>query len=188
MFMFDWLFGKKESVQHVAELPARAAAAAPAPATARTEAVLAQTVAPGTAIHYHPELIGKLTQEHQCLLRLFEHVQRAAREGDVVLAARHLEAFRVQLQGHLLTENVRLYVYLEHALAGDASSHQLMRAFRHEMDDIGKAVVDFLTSYRELARRPDLTPQFLQALEGIGKVLVERIQREEETLYPLYAA
>ncbi|MGQ0709218.1 MAG: hemerythrin domain-containing protein [Rhodoferax sp.] len=181
--MFDWLFGKKESVHHVAQVPA-AAKAVPVPAAAAP----AQAVAPGTGIHYHPDLIGKLTQEHQNLLRLFEHVQHAAQEGDVVLAARHLEAFRVQLQGHLLTENVRLYVYLEHALAADASSHQLMRAFRHEMDDIGKAVVDFLGHYRELAQRPDLTPKFIQSLEGIGAVLVERIRREEGILYPLYTA
>lgn len=185
--MFEWLFGKKEQVQTVSKVPSSVDAQAQT-APGRSAASAPGAVAPGTGIHFHPELIGKLSQDHQALLKLFGQTQEAARQGDVALAARQLEAFRVLLQGHLLTENVRLYVYLEHALAADASSHQLMRAFRHEMDDIGKAVVDFLGAYRDLARRPDLTPQFLLALDGIGKVLVERIQREEETLYPLYTA
>lgn len=183
MYMFEWLFGKKEHVQTVSKVPA-AKPSAPAAVSPPESA----TVAPGTGIHYHPELIAKLSQDHQLLLKLFAQTQDAARQGDVVEAARQLDAFRTQLQGHLLTENVRLYVYLEHALASDASSHQLMRAFRHEMDEIGKVVVDFLGTYRDLAKRPDLAPAFLQALDGIGVVLVERIHREEETLYPLYAA
>lgn len=183
MYLFDWLFGKKENVQDAAPTPAPAPAAAPKPSAAASD-----TVAPGTAIHYHPELVGKLKQDHQGLLQLFTQTQAAARSGDVVQAARHLEAFRILLQSHLLTENVRLYVYLEHALAQDAPSHQLIRSFRHEMDDIGKAVVDFLVTYRDLAQHPEFAQQFSEALDGIGKVLAERIRREEDTLYPLYAA
>ena len=183
MVLFDWLFGKKEHVQSVASATSKVPVAPQAPHGAAPE-----KVAPGTAIHFHPELVGKLQQDHQALLRLYTQTQTAARRGDVVQAAAHLEEFRILLQSHLLTENVRLYVYLEHALAKDASSHQLIRSFRHEMDDIGKVVVKFLTDYRDLARHPEFAQQFSEALDGIGKVLAERIRREEETLYPLYSA
>lgn len=183
MVLFDWLFGKKEHVQSVASTPSQAPAAPQAP-----PADAAQAVAPGTAIRYHPELVGKLRHDHQLLLQRFTLTQAAARIGDVVQAAQHLDEFRVLLQGHLLTENVRLYVYLEHALAKDGPSHPLIRSFRHEMDDIGKAVVAFLSDYRDLAQHPEFAKEFSQALDGIGKVLVERIRREEETLYPLYSA
>jgi regulator of sigma D len=180
MYMFDWLFGKKEHIQGVAQVPAAQNTPAPAAIPAAT--------APGTGIHFHPELVEKLSHEHRMLLKLFTQTQAAARQGDVVHAAQHAEAFRVLLQGHLLSENVRLYVYLEHSLAGDASSFALIRAFRHEMDGIGKAVMDFLGRYRDLAQRPDLAAQFLHELDGIGQVLAQRIAREEETLYPLYTA
>lgn len=183
MYLFDWLFGKKEPAHGGVVAPPKAPAAPEKPPVAATE-----NVAPGTAIHFHPELVGKLQQDHQALLRLYTQTQTAARRGDVVQAARHLEEFRILLQSHLLTENVRLYVYLEHALAKDGSSRQLIRSFRHEMDDIGKAVVAFLNDYRDLARHPEFAQQFSEALEGIGKVLAERIRREEETLYPLYSA
>ena len=183
MYLLDWLFGKKEHVESVPSVPLTASGSPPEPVPAVSGAV-----APGTAIHFHPELVGKLQQDHIALLRLYTQTQTSARCGDVVQAAHHLEEFRILLQGHLMTENVRLYVYLEHTLDKDASSHQLIRSFRHEMGDIGKAVEVFLHDYRDLTQHPEFTQQFSEAFEGIGKVLAERIRREEETLYPLYTA
>lgn len=112
----------------------------------------------------------------------------AAAQGNLAEAASLLEKFRVRLQGHLLTENVRLYIYLEHQLAGDPSSFALIHEFRQEMDGIGKALAAFLRKYQNLAAEPGLAPAFVDELAGVGKVLVERIQREEATLYPLYTA
>ena len=95
--------------------------------------------------------------------------------------------FRFALQGHLLTENVRLYVYLERRLAHDPASYELIHSFRHEMDRIGRDVVHFLEQYRELETKPHLLQTFISDLDAIGKVLVKRIQSEEDILYPLYA-
>ncbi|MBW7903236.1 MAG: hemerythrin domain-containing protein [Rhodocyclaceae bacterium] len=176
MFLFDRLFGKREAAPATAAGP-------PAPAAPPRQA----TAAPGTSIHYHAGLIDKLTGDHRTLLRLFGDTQAAALAGDVALAAARLEEFRAALQDHLLTENIRLYVYLEHTLAADAQSHALIHGFRHEMDGIGRAVVGFLDKYRDLAAHPERAAEFAEDLAGIGKVLVERIRREEETLYPLYA-
>lgn len=183
MFLFDLLFGK-------ADKPAASAsgrqAASPAP-HAVAPAAGSGSAAPGTGILFHPELIAKFRQDHQHLLKLFQATKAAADIGAVAEAAGHLDEFRAALQDHLLTENVRLYVYLEHALASDATSHALIHGFRHEMDEIGKVVVGFLGKYHDLAQRPDLAPGFAAELDIVGKVLAKRIQREEETLYPLYA-
>lgn len=172
MFLFDLLFGKKASAPPT-DVPV------PAPAAPAN-------TAPGTRIHYHGDLIDKLTGDHRHLLTLFGETQAAAGQGDVAVAAARLEAFRSALQAHLLTENVRLYVYLEHLLAGDPSSRDLIHEFRHEMDSIGKALVAFLGKYRELATRPDLAAAFADELAAVGGILVQRIEREEGTLYPLY--
>lgn len=177
MFLFDLLFGKREqAASAVAELAVPPAASPPVSHTA-----------PGTNIHFHPDLIGKLTGDHQLLLQLFGETRAAAVRGDAAAAAARLEEFRVALQSHLLTENIRLYVYLEHALAGDEQSGRLIHEFRHEMDEIGKVLVGFLGKYRQLAAQPEQAAAFAAELDGIGKVLVERIRREEGTLYPLYA-
>ncbi|MBZ0126685.1 MAG: hemerythrin HHE cation-binding protein [Rhodocyclales bacterium] len=174
--MFDFLFRKGKSVE------ASPAAVAPPPAPATPE-----KAAPGTAIRFHPELVAELKHDHQVLLTLFASIQSAFKEGRLQAVVEHLEAFRTSIQSHLLKENVRLYIYLEHQLAGDETSHQLIHDFRHEMDGIGKAVVAFLAKYKDLSVDGNLVASFGRDLEAVGKVLVDRIQREEETLYPLYA-
>lgn len=174
--MFDFLFRKGKSAE------ASPAAVAPPPASATPE-----KAAPGTAIRFHPELVAELKHDHQVLLTLFASIQSAFKEGRLQAVVEHLEAFRTSIQSHLLKENVRLYIYLEHQLAGDETSHQLIHDFRHEMDGIGKAVVAFLAKYKDLSVDGNLVASFGRDLEAVGKVLVDRIQREEETLYPLYA-
>lgn len=170
MFL-DFLFGKKSPA------PAPAPSADVAPAAA---------VAPGTHIAYHPQLVGELIQEHRNLLACFNAVAQAFDSGDLAATCRELEHFRGALLAHLLKENVRFYIYLEHALAGDATSHALVHQFRHEMDGIGKVVIAFLAKYAELANTPALAESFPGELGGIGEVLIQRIRNEEDTLYPLY--
>jgi regulator of sigma D len=145
-------------------------------------------MAPGTRIAHHFELIAQLEQDHRDLLRIYSGLRRASDAGRMQEAGEQLETFRHALQGHLLKENVKLYVYLEHTLAADATSHELMHGFRHEMDRIGKAVMVFLDRYRDLAGHPEWKDDFARELDGIGKVLVERMRNEESNLYPLRPA
>jgi hypothetical protein len=63
-----------------------------------------------------------------------------------------------------------------------------MHGFRHEMDDIGRAVVGFLEKYKEIGQHPELARPFSTDLAAIGEALVARIKREEEILYPMYSA
>lgn len=142
--------------------------------------------APGTAIRYSADLIGKLKGEHARLLAIFARIQQAFEQGDLALVSRALAEFRVAIQGHLLAENVRLYIYLEHQLAGDGAGSELIRSFRHEMDGIGKAVMSFLNKYRNIAAEPTLAESFGSDLAAVGEILARRIEREETTLYPLY--
>ena len=174
MFL-DFLFGKKKSASvPTADEPAAPAKAAPG------------AVAPGTHIAYHPQLVDELIQEHRKLLDCFKAIGQAFEGGDLAATCRELEHFRGGLLAHLLKENVRFYIYLEHALAGDEASHTLVHQFRHEMDGIGKAVLAFLGKYADLAKNPALAASFASELGSIGEVLVQRIRNEEDSLYPLY--
>lgn len=142
--------------------------------------------APGTHIGYNADLVPHLHADHLMLAEIFTAIGTAFHAGDLTATVRHMNHFRMAIQAHLLSENVRLYIYLEHALARDAASHALVHEFRHEMDGIGKAVLAFLSKYRDLNTQPNLALSFGSDLEAVGKVLVERIEREESTLYPLY--
>lgn len=167
--MFEFLFGRKKQT-----------------ATAQDSQPAAHSAAPGTHIAYSPELIDELKDDHHQLLQIFGAIGAAHAAGDLAETAVLLERFRSALAEHLLKENVRFYIYLEHALQKDASSHALVHQFRREMDGIGKAVLAFLDRYRNIAADPVLTGSFAADLAAVGKVLGQRIRSEEQTLYSLY--
>ncbi|PKM45856.1 MAG: hemerythrin HHE cation-binding protein [Gammaproteobacteria bacterium HGW-Gammaproteobacteria-1] len=166
--MFDF-FRKKGGVQP---------AAAPAAPQYNT--------APGTEIRYHPELIDQLVSDHQKLLGIYGEIEEAFAAGDYARVSDKLDEFRGGLQGHLLTENVRLYIYLDRCLAGDETNSELIRGFRREMDGIGKVAMNFLKKYEAIGVDKELAGAFAKDFATIGQVLGERIQKEEQVLYPLY--
>ena len=142
--------------------------------------------APGTQIRYSPDLIDSLQSDHQTLLSLYGEINTAFDEKRYSDVSSMLTTFKSGLNAHLLTENVRLYIYLEHALVGDSTSSELIHGFRKEMDEIAKVAIGFLRKYEAIGVDEDLADHFATDFATIGKVLVERIQKEENTLYPLY--
>jgi hypothetical protein len=142
--------------------------------------------APGTEIYYDPVLVVELKQDHQRLLGLYVRIKEQFERGDLAALTEGLEEFRLLLQSHLLTEKIRLYIYLEHALANEPDTIELIRRFKQEMDAIGRDVTSFLRKYEALAVNPSLAGQFHQDLDRIGSILNKRIQAEENQLYALY--
>ena len=179
MFLFDLLFGNKKSTGTAAMAPAAVTAAA---------STASAVSAPGTRIHHDPELIVALKEDHRRLLATFKAIAAASLAGELTTVQTLLARFQTMIMDHLLKENVRLYVYLEHVLENDPTSHQMMHGFRHEMDGIGRAVVGFLDKYKQIGSHPELADPFANDLQGIGEALVARIKREEDLLYPMYSS
>lgn len=142
--------------------------------------------APGTSIHHDPTLIAKLRKDHQVLFDIYNQVQAAFDAKNFARVKDLLAEFRSTVQQHLLTENVKLYIYLSHQLASDAANAQIISEFRHEMNGIARVVMDFLRRYTEGPLGANEAAAFKKELEEIGSALVKRTQREENTLYPLY--
>lgn len=137
-------------------------------------------------ISYDHDLIDTFQAEHQSLLRLFGDIRKAAEEEDYKIVHVKLKKFTSILRGHLLTENVKLYVYLSKELAHDPENKEIIMSFRREMMQIGKVVNRFVTVYDRPLWSLDMRQDFLPELIAIGEILIERINREENTLYPLY--
>ncbi|MDP2762778.1 MAG: hemerythrin domain-containing protein [Sideroxyarcus sp.] len=152
----------------------------------RPMAAEGQTVS-GTQLHYDPDLVSNLLADHQMLLGIFGDIAAAMKLKNMKLVKEKLGKFGDELNGHLLKENIRFYVYLQHSLNNDPENAATMLGFRKEMQQIGKAVVDFLHRYTTEGDWNEATWQsFQQEIGGIGQVLTKRIQREENSLYPLY--
>lgn len=142
--------------------------------------------APGTRIGYDPELIGRFNEQHQRLLSGFAAIlaHAQARRYEALMAAVGL--FRKELSEHLLDENVRLYTYLSHCLNHDPSSESLARDMHLEMARIGQGVSSFIRRFTHSGVDDTNVEAFLAESQSIRIALLDRIQREEATLYPLY--
>lgn len=167
--MFN-LFGKKKAPTH----------------TEQQDNNVEYSSAPGTEIHYHPDLIDKLQSDHRHLLELYGEINRLFEQQDYPQVSKMLDVLKSELRGHLLTENIKLYIYLDHMLANDEMNSSLIKDFRREMDGIAKVALRFLSKYEAIGVDKELAPSFARDFGELGKVLVERIKREEEVLYPLY--
>ncbi|WP_197513154.1 hemerythrin domain-containing protein [Acidihalobacter aeolianus] len=139
-----------------------------------------------SGIRFSSELVPRLKSDHQELLVIYQAIQKRFAEGDLGGTVSKLADFRYLLQDHLLTENVRFYLYLSQQFAEDETNSELIRGFRQEMDAIGRIVLRFLDRYEKMADDHGLANSFLQEFGEIGAVLTKRIKKEEQTLYPLY--
>lgn len=137
-------------------------------------------------IRYDAGLVQSLKDDHVELVKMYGQLGREVEAGRYSVISSSLLAFKTRLEGHLLTENVRFYVYLEQSMANDADNMAIIRDFRREMNGIARGVVDFVRRYQQQAVNSTNHEEFMQEYAAVGKLLTMRIEREEGSLYPLY--
>lgn len=142
--------------------------------------------APGTEIRYSPELVGKFEQEHQRFFALHGAILDAQERRELSAIPPLMNEFEALLTGHLLSERVRLYAYMDAYFSADQKTRTMLREYRTEMDRIGDSVMQLFRKYRNIETDSTLTQTFNRDFEELGKILAERMQREESILYPLY--
>ena len=142
---------------------------------------------PERSIRYDPGLVANLTKDHGELVAMYGQLGQDVRDGHYQRIPNALLSFKTRLEAHLLIENVRFYVYLEQALAGDSENMAIIRDFRREMNGIARGVVEFVRRYQQQRVTVANAHDFMREYEEVGKLLVMRIEREEGNLYPLYA-
>ncbi|HEY0721424.1 MAG TPA: hemerythrin domain-containing protein [Gammaproteobacteria bacterium] len=142
--------------------------------------------APGTEIHYSPTLIDELKGDHQQLLAAYMSIKASFDQGNYAAVSQQLNDFRFGLHSHLLTENVRLYIYVGSMLSHDGQKAEMIRTFRHEMEGIGKTALRLLKKYEAINLDTELADPFARDFAAIGSILTDRIKKEESVLYPLY--
>ena len=153
-----------------------------------TPPAVRQSHEPGTYIGYDPLLVGRLRSEHQRILVLFAQTQALLTTRDYDGVKRKLGELRITMQDHLMTANVRFYVYVSRYLAGDAAKSAIINEYRREMLVSSRQVMDFLRTYSAARFDDNLANTFQIELLVISSALVNRIEREQASLLPLYQA
>jgi hypothetical protein len=142
--------------------------------------------APGTKITYDRTLVPRLKQDHAQLLKIFTLMLNDAKAANYQKLKLHLGAFQKLFNAHALSEYTKLYIFLDYAFKQDEANNELIREFKREMNEIGRAVRAFYVNWIEADISDRNVKDFLTQAEGMGKVLVRRIKTEEERLYEIY--
>lgn len=144
--------------------------------------------APGHDGHigYDPALIDSLLRDHAELKHLFARIGGLARGGDAHELQALLIDFKSRLEAHVLTENLRFYDCVEASVAGQPDIAAMVHSFRHEMNDIERAVIDFVRQYHACAFSTEERCDFAMHYARVGKLLAHRLATEEDSLYRLY--
>jgi regulator of sigma D len=139
-----------------------------------------------TGIKYDPSLIKDLKDDHSDLVALYGEIwSEGYQKQDYSKMATSIAHFKSDFQAHLLSENVKFYVYLEQALANDPHNLALVKEFRTDMNDIANAVVKFCKTYQGDFSASKLE-KFKSDYQAVGEVLTRRVSLEEKSLYVLY--
>jgi hypothetical protein len=144
--------------------------------------------APGTRIGYDPLLIKRLKADHHRMLDLFTQTQSLLTTHDYDGVKRKLGELRITLQDHLMTASVKFYVYVSRQLAADPAKTAIINEYRREMLVNSRQIMDFLRTYSAARLDDTFAEPFQIELLVIGSALVQRIEREQTTLFPLYQA
>ena len=147
-----------------------------------------QPLAPGTRIGYDPQLIPRLRADHQRMLEIFTQTQSLLTTRDYDGVKRKLGELRITLQDHLMTANVKFYVYVSRHLAADPAKTAIINEYRREMLVNSRQIMDFLRTYSAVRLDDTFADTFQIELLVIGSALVQRIEREQSALFPLYQA
>jgi len=137
------------------------------------------------AIGYSPQLIGRLCGDHQQLLGLYQAMLDLLAQQRYEQIPAALGAFKSKFDAHVLHENLRFYCYLEQKLGGQELA--TMKDFRSNMNRIARGVINFVRKYQAAGVAAANRRVFEEELRLIGTLLLQRIQAEEQDLYPLYA-
>ena len=141
-----------------------------------------------TGVPHHSALVQGLVNDHRQLLQAFGRLKHCAEAEDPGAFKHALVDFKALLVPHLLQEAIKLYTFLRQELKaqGNQQVYQMVNGYKTEMGGIGDAAVRFVETYTATA---DADIDFVgvrAALDDIGKLLGDRIRREEAELYPLY--
>ena len=135
---------------------------------------------------YDPGLVTVLTEQHRELIMLLIRARSAAQQSRFEDVKITLSQFRVSLDDHLYQESVALLPYLSSRVNAEITRTSL-KDMHNNTAHIERTVAGFLNHYLSYPVSERNAARFDIEIEQVSEEFTERIQREETTLYPLYA-
>jgi len=137
---------------------------------------------------YDSRLIAKFHNEHKTIVSHIGSIQQAMDEGAIGTGKvkKLLKSLKMELLGHFMEEDIKLYWYLKDYYKEDANALEIVKSFESSIKEIQKDIMHFFDYYS----RDDvaLDSEYIQKFSQIVEELSVRVNSEEENLYTLYVA
>ena len=137
---------------------------------------------------YNPSLINQLKSDHKKLFDIYSELYNIfTSDSDHKEIYNKLHQLKVMLSMHIGFEDTLLYSYLNNRYENDSNKLDFIANADKEMKSISVVALSFIEecSVPELYNKH--RDKFKEELEMIGDVLVDRVEFEEDRLYPLYS-
>lgn len=155
----------------------------------RSRKGVAELAAANEAVYaFSPRLIEELRGEHRALLKRCAELEKMVIGSQFANIPHALAGFKAKFNLHALRESLHCYGYVERSSAGRPAELASVTKLRREIHVINGKVQAFFEKYRVAGVNRANAPEFLTGLRATGKILLQRIEREEAELYTLYRA
>jgi hypothetical protein len=135
---------------------------------------------------YDPHLIDKFIKEHKELVSYIGSIQEAMDQGASAtgIVKNYLKHLRMQLLGHFMEEDIKLYWYMKEYYKEDPTAYDIVITYEESIKAIQKDILKFFEHYS----RDDvkLDAEYRRKFRQIVSELSDRVKSEEEHLYTLY--
>lgn len=123
-------------------------------------------------------LVSELKSDHQHLVTVLTEIRAKGIVSQEAVAL--LMKAKGALLAHLKKEDTFLYPELHSAAKNDRNLSSTLDIFAKDMDKISAAVLNFFTKYEKGGEGIE----FAKDIGNLMSILANRIQREENALYP----
>ncbi len=140
-------------------------------------------------ISFNSGLVDKLKDDHQKLIKICLHVNAACDKDDFNLIPKLVATFDREFKSHVIHENLFFYAYLEDQLASSETYFDVlsvMREMKSDMRPIASFVKTFCKKWVLTKIDHSNVKVFKQEFLSMMSALNDRVDLEENTLYPMY--
>jgi len=129
------------------------------------------------------ELISTLKNDHKKLIQIYQEIDKAIEIDDFFNAQQNLKKFTENYNKHILLEDTQLYIALENQYKDSKQILKVIKTISKDMNGITRAITFFEKKYLNI--NANNKEEFMEEFKEIGIILLDRIELEEERLYPL---
>ncbi len=131
------------------------------------------------------KLIKAWEQEHKSIGALAGKIIESYEKNDIKKSKKYLNDLDSLTVGHLMKEDLAFYNLLKHSEGLEEETIDNIKEFRETFKGTKTALMNFIAKYA--SDNTELDETFITSFKGLVKVVVSRINYEEENLYQILA-